>query len=75
MLGATAVTCALGPAAPAVVPFTVGLLAASVAWGRRHASGVNSRASELWTVRTRQRTFDWILYNRVEQLFDYEMRI
>ena len=37
MLGATVITCALGPAAPAVIPFTVGLLAASVAWGRRHA--------------------------------------
>ena len=37
MIGATAVTCALGPAAPAVIPFTVALLAASVAWGRRHA--------------------------------------
>jgi hypothetical protein len=34
MFGATAVTCAVGPAAPAIVPLVVGLLAAFVAWGR-----------------------------------------
>jgi len=34
MIGATVITCAIGPAAPAVVPAVVGLLAAFVAWGR-----------------------------------------
>ena len=34
MIGAVVITVLMGPAAPAVVPFLVGALAAFVAWGR-----------------------------------------
>jgi len=34
MIGATAVTLAVGPVAPALIPLVVGLLAAFVAYGR-----------------------------------------
>ena len=41
MIGATVITCAIGPAAPAVVPAVVGLLAAFVAW----AAGASLRCA------------------------------
>jgi hypothetical protein len=38
MPGATVITAMGGAIAPALVPFAVGILAASVAYGRRHAA-------------------------------------
>jgi len=38
MAGATIITAIGGPVAPALVPFVVGILAASVAYGRRHGA-------------------------------------
>ena len=40
MTGATVITLESGAVAPALVPFVVGILAASVAWGRRYLAPV-----------------------------------
>jgi len=43
MTGATVVTLSLGPAAPATMPFVIGLLAAFVAYGRGRLAPISAR--------------------------------
>jgi hypothetical protein len=51
MIGATVVTLATGPVAPALIPLVVGSLAAFVAYGRRQAVVAPYRSASYRSVR------------------------